>query len=360
MTILSTDNSTPSLSSSSLGADEVLTAVRYITEISEAQDAKLLDIIATLAAQAKERDQSIIAVQSKLDLQQDIMEDIYLEQRQLISAVTSLLKRNTQYTSPSPSVIFGTPEPVTPASNLERSLSAFSVPELPSYQATPTPAFHPSSYRSTTPVAHANLRTAIADDRWKAPKCYIKAQRGSQLRRQGAFYDTPDWSTMTAISDSVPHSGIPLPSPPVTPEIREVSSAAGNARADVHIPVEVNQEIDAAANAMETVVRNEGDRASVTSSRSSCKRCRDPDEQEARKTANRMDISNIVHTVLNGSPPSISFSFCSTGSGSARGGGSDRNGPPKRRRMSRYIVDSDAVSDTKRLIRRSSRRAMPR
>lgn len=358
MAFLSTDSSTPSLSSSSLDADEVLTAVRYITE---AQDAKFLNIISTLAAQAekaKERDQSIIAVQSKLDSQQDIMEDIRSEQQQLISAVTSLLKRNTQYASPSPSVIFGTPEPVTPASNLERSLSTFSVPKLPSYQATPTPAFHPSSHRSTTPVAHANLRTAIADDRWKAPKCYIKAQRGSQLRRQGAFYDTPNWSTMTAISDSVPNSGTPLPSPPVTPEIQEVSSAAGDSRADVHTPVEVNEELDAAADAMKT--RNEGDRASVTSPRSSCKRCRDPDEQEARKTANRMDISSIVHTALKGSSPSISFSFCSTGSGSVRGGGSDRDGPPKRRRVSRDIVDSDAVSDTKRLIRRSSRRVMPR
>jgi hypothetical protein len=50
--------------------DEVLTGVRYIKETSVAQDAKLLDIISILATQAeqiKERDQSIIIMQSKLE-----------------------------------------------------------------------------------------------------------------------------------------------------------------------------------------------------------------------------------------------------------------------------------------------------
>jgi hypothetical protein len=51
--------------------DEVLAGVRYIMEISvAAQDAKILDIISILTTQAekiKERDQSIIAMQSKLE-----------------------------------------------------------------------------------------------------------------------------------------------------------------------------------------------------------------------------------------------------------------------------------------------------
>ncbi|KAG1886788.1 hypothetical protein F4604DRAFT_1951374 [Suillus subluteus] len=304
-------------------------------------------------------------MQSKLDAQQAIMEEIRSEQRQLISAVASFMESNAQDASAvlTPPVILGTPEPVTPAVNPERSPSAISVPELPSSQATPTPAFHPSSYHNSIPVAHASLRTATADDRWRAPKRYIKTQRGGQLRRQGAFYGTPDWSTMTAISGGVPDCGVPPPSPPAGPQIQEeVISTAGNSHADVHTLVEVTQEIDAAADAVKAAVRNEGNRASDASSmgRNSCKRCRDPDEQEARKTANRMNISSIVHTTPDGSSPSISFSFCSTGPGPDRSGGSDCDGPPKRRRVSQDVIDFDAVSDTKRPIRRSSRRAIPR
>lgn len=361
--LLSTNSPAPSLSSSSPGMDEVLTGVRYIMEISvAAQDTKLLDIISILTTQAEkieERDQSIIIMQSKLDSQQAIMEEIRSEQRQLMSAVASFLENNAQHASAvlPPPVISRTPEPMTPAGNPERSPIAISVPELPSSQATPTPAFHPSSYRNSIPVARASLRTATIDDRWRAPKCYVKTQRGGQLRRHGAFYGTPDWSTMTAISGGVPDSGAPPPSPPTSPQIQEVISTAGNSRADsdVHIPVEVTQEIDVASDAVKAAVSNEGDRVSDASSLNSCKRCRDPDEQEARKAANRMDISSIVHTTPDGSSPSIS-SFCSTGPG----GGSDRDGPPKRRRVSQDIVDSVAVSDTKRLIRRSSRRAIPR
>ncbi|KAG1778771.1 hypothetical protein EV702DRAFT_1091844 [Suillus placidus] len=364
----STDSSAPTLSSLSPNMDEVLTGVRYIMDNSVAQDAKLLDIISLLATQAeqiKERDQSIVIMQSKLDSQQAIMEEIRSEQRQLISAVASFMESNAQHTQDasavlSPPVILETPEPATPAANPERSPSAISVPELPSFQATPTPNFHPSLYRNSIPVAHAKLRAATADNRWRAPKHYIKTQQGGQLRRQGAFYGTPDWSTMTAISGGVPDSGAP-PSPPASPQIQEeVISTAGNSRADVHTPVEVTQETDAAADAVKVAVSNEGDRASFTSSRNSCKRCRDPDEQEARrKTANRMDISSIVHTAPDGSSPSLLFSFCSTGPDPARGSGSDCDGPPKRRRVSQGIIDSDAVS-TKHPIRRSSRRAIPR
>lgn len=347
--------------------DEVLTGVRYIMEISVAQDAKLLDIISTLATQAeqiKERDQSIVIMQSKLDSQQAIMEEIRSEQRQLISAVASLLESNAQHTQDAsavlfPPVILETPEPVTPAANPERSPSAISVPQLPSFQATPTPIFHPSSYRNSIPVAHSKLRTAAADNRWRAPKHYIKTQQGGQLRRQGAFYGTPDWSTMTAISGGIPDSGAP-PSPPASPQIEEVISTVGNSRADVHTSVEVTQETDAAVDAVKAAVSNESDRASFASSRDSCKRCRDPDEQEARKTANRMDISSIVHTAPDGSSPSVLFSFCSTGPDPARGSGSDSDGPPKRRRVSQGIIDSDAVPDTKHPIRRSPRRAVPR
>jgi hypothetical protein len=354
-----------------------------------------------------------------------------------------------------------TPEPVTPAVNPERSPSAFSVPKLPSTQSTPTPACLPSSYRSSIPVAYANLRAATADNRWKAPQHYINTQRGGQLRRQGAFYGTPDWSTMTeissavpdsgaplpsppasppieevistvgnsrggqlrrqgafyvtpdcstmtaissavpdsgaplpsppasppieevistvgnsrggqlrrqgafygtpdcstmtAISSAVPDSGAPLPSPPASPLIEEVISTVGNSRADVHTPVKVTQETDAAADAVEATISNKGDKVSDASSRNSCKRCRDPDEQEARKTANRMNISSIVHTAPDESSPSGLFSFC-TGPSPARGDSSNRDDPPKRRRTSRDIVESDVVSDAKRPVRRSSRR----
>ncbi|KAG1819061.1 uncharacterized protein BJ212DRAFT_70774 [Suillus subaureus] len=365
--LLSTDSSAPSLSSLSPDMDEVLTGVRYIMEISvAAQDTKLLDIISILTTQAekiKERDQSIIIMQSKLDLQQTIMEEIRSEQRQLMSAVASCLESNAQHAQHasatlSPPIMLEMPEPVTPARNPERLPITISVPELPSSQATPTPAFHPSLYRNSIPVAHANLRTATTDDRWRAPKRYIKTQRGGQLRRQGAFYGTPDWSTMSELSGGVSDSGAPPSSPPASRQVQEEAiSAAGNSRADVHTLVEVTQEINTAADTVKATVSNEGDRAS---SRNSCKRCRDPDEQEARRTANRMDISSIVHTTPDGSSPSVSFSFCSTGPSPARGGGSDRDGPPKRRRVSQDIVDSDLVSDTKRLIRRSPRRAIPR
>ncbi|KAG2103390.1 uncharacterized protein F5147DRAFT_762285 [Suillus discolor] len=334
---LPTDPSAPSLSSLSPDMDGVLTGVRDIMDISLAQEAKLLDILLMLSAQGEkteERDQLINTMQSKLDAQRAIIEEIRSEQQQLASSLASFLEshaKDAKDTSavPSSPIILETPGPVTPAANPERSSSVFSVPGLPSYQTTPIRAFHPSSYRSNISIAHAN---STDDDQWKAP---IRTQRGSRLRRHGAFYGTPN------------------PSPPASPQIQEDISTAMNSPADVHTPME---ETDTAADAVKAAVSNEGDRAS---SRKSCKRCRDSDEQDGR-TANRMDISSIVHTAPDGSSPSVSFSFCSTGHSSARGGGSARDGPSKRRRVSQDTVDSDAVSDTKRPIRRSLRHAMPR
>ncbi|KAG1814179.1 hypothetical protein EV424DRAFT_1541476 [Suillus variegatus] len=342
---LSTDTSSPSLSSLSPDMEGVLTGVRDIMELSVAQDAKLLDILLMMSAQGEkteERDQSITMMQSKLDAQQAIIEDIRSEQQQLISSLASFLESHAQDAEdtsavPSSPIMLETPEPVTPAANLERSPSVFSMPGLPSYQTTPTRAFHPSSYRSSIPIAHTNLKTSTDDDQWKAP---IRIQRASPLRRHGAFYGTPN------------------PSPPASPQIQEeFISTARNSPASVHTPMEVTQETDTAADAVKAAASNEGDRAS---SRKSSKRFRDSDEQDARTTANRMDISSIVHTAPDGSSPSVSFSFCSTGHGPARGGGSPRDGPSKRRRVSQDIVDSDAVSDTRRPIRRSLRHAMPR
>ncbi|KAG1848792.1 hypothetical protein C8R48DRAFT_677175 [Suillus tomentosus] len=296
----------------------VLTGVRDIMELSVAQDAKLLDILLMMSAQGEkteERDESITMMQSKLDAQQAIIEDIRSEQQQLISSLASFLESHEQDAEDTPAVpsspiILETQEPVTPAANRKRSPSVFSMPGLPSYQTTPTRAFHPSSYRT------------------------------SPLRRHGAFYGTP------------------IPSPPASPQIQEEDiSTARNSPASVHTPMEVTQETDTAADAVKAAASNEGDRAS---SRKSSKRFRDSDEQDARMTANRMDISSIVHTAPDGSSPSVSFSFCSTGHGPARGGGSSRDGPSKRRRVSQDIVDSDAVSDTKRPMRKSLRHAMPR
>ncbi|KAG2743271.1 hypothetical protein P692DRAFT_20821645 [Suillus brevipes Sb2] len=327
--------------------DEVLTGLRDIMGTSSPLGNKLPVILSILVKQAKEiekRDQSIIIIQSKLDSQQAIMEQILSEQRQLISAVASLSKRNAQHASAalSPPVILETPEPKTPAAKAERSPSAFSVPELPSSQKTPTPACLPS-HRNSIPVAHADLRAATADDQWNAPQHYMNTQRGGQLRRQGAFYRDPDWGTMTAISSAVPDSGAPPPSSPASLQTKEevtstagksrsgapspsspaslqtkegVTSTAGKSRADVRAPVEVEQETDAAVDAVKAAVSNKGDRASDDSSPNTCKRCRDPDEQEARKAANRMNISSIVHTAPDA--------------------------PSKRRRIFRDIVESDA------------------
>ncbi|KAG2109502.1 hypothetical protein DEU56DRAFT_258610 [Suillus clintonianus] len=362
--LVSTDSSAPSLSSLAPDITDVLTGVRYIMETSVAQDAKLLDIISILttqAAQIKERDQSIMIMQTKLDSQQAIIEEIRSEQRRRTSAVASFLESNAQPAQEpsvllSPPVVRETPEPVTPASNPEKLRSAIAVPKLPTFQATPTPTFDTSS--DTILGAHANVKTATAGDPWKAPKHYIKTQRGGQLRRQGAFYGTPDWSTMTAVSGGIPDTGAPPPSPPASPVIQEeVVPAAGNSRADVHERVEAAQEADAAAEAMKATASNDGGRTSDASSRISCKRCRDPGEQEARKTFNPMDLSRMVHAAPDWSSPSL-FS-CSTGPSPARGDDSNPDGPPKRRRLSQDIVGSDAVSDTKRPTRKSPRRVIP-
>lgn len=67
---LSTDTSSPSLSSLSPDMEGVLTGVRDIMELSVAQDAKLLDILLMMSAQGEkteERDQSITMMQSKLE-----------------------------------------------------------------------------------------------------------------------------------------------------------------------------------------------------------------------------------------------------------------------------------------------------
>lgn len=331
--LLSTNSSAPSSPSSLHHMDEVLTGLRDIMETSNPPGNMLPVILSILVKQAKEiekRDQSILIMQSKLDSQQAIMEQVLSEQRQLISAVASFSKRNAQHASAalSPPVILETPEPKTPAANAERSPSAFSVPELPSSQKTPTPACLPSS-RNSIPVAHADLRAATANDQWKAPQHYMNTQRGGQLRRQGAFYRTPDWSTMTAISSAVPESGAPPPSSPASLQTQEeVTSTVGKSRADVRMPVEVEQETDAAVDAVKATVSNKGGRASDASSPNSCKRCRDPDEQEARKAAHRMNISSIVHTAPDA--------------------------PSKRRRIFRDIVESDAVSEVKHPVHRNS------
>lgn len=360
---LSTDSSAPSLLSSSHRMNELLTGLQRIIETSNPQGEKLLFILSILVMQTKQikkRDQAIIVLRSQLDSQQAIMEQIRSEQQLLKSAVTSFFESNAQRASAAlpPPVILETPEPKTPAANPERPPSAPSVPELPSSQTTPTPASLPS-YRNSIPVAHADLRAATADNRWKTPQHYMKTQRGGQLRRQGAFYGTPDWSTMTAISSAVPGSGARPPSPPASPQTQEVvvtsESTAGKSRADVRAPVEVEQETDAAVDAVKAAVSSKGDRASDASSRNSCKRCRDPDEQEARKAANRMNISSIVHTAPDKSSPSGLLPFC-TGPSPARGDVSNRDDPSKRRRVSRDIVESDAVSDVKRPVRRSPRR----
>ncbi|KIK40816.1 hypothetical protein CY34DRAFT_13454 [Suillus luteus UH-Slu-Lm8-n1] len=465
--LLSTDNSAPSSSSSPCDVDEVLTGLRHIKETSDSQDKRLLSNLVMQAEEVKQRDQSIISMQSKLDSQQAIMEQIRSEQQQLMSAVASFSESNAQNVSAElfPPVILETPEPKTPAANPERSPSVFSVPKLLPLQKTPTPTFFPS-YRNSIPVAHANLRVATADNRWKAPQHYMETQQGSQLRRQGAFYGTPDWGTMTVISSAVPDappsspaspqtqdevtstagksradvrmlvevkhdlraaaadnqwkapqhymetqqggqlrrqgafygtpdwgtmtvisSAVPYapPSPPASPQTQdEVASTAGKSRADVRMLVEVEHDLRAAAadnrwkapqHYMETQqggqlrrqgafygtpdwgtmtvissavpdappssdvralmeVEQEADAAvdgvKAASSRNSCKRCRDPDEQDARKAANRMNISTIIHTAPDA--------------------------PSKRRRVSRDIVESDAVSDVKRPVRRSPRR----
>jgi hypothetical protein len=136
---------------------------------------------------------------------------------------------------------------------------------------------------------------------------------------------------MTAISSAVPNSGAPPPSSPASLQTQEeVTSTAGKSRADVRAPVKVEQETDeAAVDAVKAAVSTKGDRVFDASSRhgNSCKRCRDPDEQEACKAANRMNISSIVHTAPDA--------------------------PSKRRRVSRDIVESDAVSEVMCPVRRS-------
>ncbi|KAG1742982.1 hypothetical protein EDD22DRAFT_300060 [Suillus occidentalis] len=205
------------------------------------------------------------------------------------------------------SAVPDTPPPSSPASSHTQE------------EVTSTTGKSRADVRALVEVEHG-LKAAAADNRWKAPQHYMNIQQGGQLRRQGAFYGTPDWGTMTVISSAVPYAPPPSPASPHTQE--EVTSTAGKSRADVRALVEVEQETDAAVDSLKAAVSNKGDMASDASSSNSCKRCRDPDEQEARKAANRMNISSIVHTAPDA--------------------------PSKRRRVSRDIV--------KRPVRRSPRR----
>jgi len=93
---------------------------------------------------------------------------------------------------------------------------------------------------------------------------------------------------------------------------------------------------------------------SDASHRSSSKRCREPDEQEARKSPNPMDISSIVNGVLDeGSPPLLSPSseHCPV-----QDDGSNSGGHAKRRRLSTDVVEFPASPERKRPTRRSPHR----
>ncbi|KAG1740491.1 uncharacterized protein EDB91DRAFT_1248375 [Suillus paluster] len=356
--LVSTDSPAP-LSSLSPDMAQVLTGVRYIMEMNITQDTKLLDIIAILGAQAsqlRERDQSIMIMQSKLDSQQAIMEEIRSEQRQLTAAVACFLHRGQDVSvTLSPPASRETPEPVTPTATPETFPSAISVPELLASQPTPTDA-----RSDIIAAADTNLRTITVDDPWRAPEHYVKTQRGGELRRQGAFYGTPDWNSMTVAAGGVPDSGMPPFSPPASPKVQEeIIPAAGNTRADVRKTREAGQETEAAVIVLKAALSDDEESASNSSLRSSCKRCRDPKEQEARRTSNPMDIYRIVHDASHGSSPSSLFSPSFPGPSPTQDDPS-RGGPAKRRRLSQDIVESDAVFNTKRPTRRSPRRVTPK
>ncbi|KAG0706590.1 hypothetical protein DFH29DRAFT_900301 [Suillus ampliporus] len=349
--LVSTDSPSPSLSSSSPDMTQVLTGIQYIMEMSVTQDTKLLDIVSILSAQLAqimERDQSIIIMQSKLDLQRAIIDDIRSEQRQLTSVLKSFLESHAQHAQD----VSGTLPPGVAAGvtgSPGGSLPNVIPPELLASQTTSKP----TSDTPSDAAAHVNSRTITIDDPWKAPEYYTKTQRGGELRRQGAFYGTPDWHAMTVVSGGAPDSRASPPSPPATPKVQEeIIPAAGNACADVHKTLEAGQETEAAPS-------DDEDSTSDASLRSSCKRCRDLDEGEAHNTSNPMDISRIVHDAPDWSCPSL-FSTSSPGLSPSRVD-SNRDGPAKRRRLSQDIVGSDAVSDTKRLpTRRLPRRVTPK
>ncbi|OAX40410.1 hypothetical protein K503DRAFT_864666 [Rhizopogon vinicolor AM-OR11-026] len=347
MTSLVSTDSFAILSSMPHDMIQVLTGVRHIMETSLAQDSKLLDIISILATQAeqiKERDHSIMIMQSKIDSQQAIIEEIRSEQRLLTAAVASFSQSHAQdardaSATLSPPDIRETPEPVSHAATPEKS------------QSTPKLVTNAPSDTTTDGVVHVKTTTAT-DDTWRIPECYAKTQRGGELRRQGAFYDTPDWHAMTVAAGDEPDSGVlPLSPPENSITHEEIIHTLESARADVNRKLEARQKKDTAAIPSMAAASDDGDRASDTSPRSSAKRCREPDEQEVKRSPNPMDISSIIHDAPDGgSPPFLPDSSSSSGHCHVQDDGS------KRRRLSTDIVESTVIPEKKRPTRKSPRR----
>ncbi|OJA16582.1 hypothetical protein AZE42_03850 [Rhizopogon vesiculosus] len=346
MTSLVATDSSAILSSMPHDMIQVLTGVRHIMETSLAQDNKLLDIISILATQAeqiKERDHSIMIMQSKIDSQQAIIEEIRSEQRLLTAAVASFSQSHAQdardaSVTLSPPDIRETPEPVSNAATPEKS------------PLTPKLVSNAPSDTTTDGVAHVKATTT--DDTWLIPECYAKTQRGGELRRHGAFYDTPDWHAMTVAAGDEPDSGVlPLSPPENSITHEEITRALENARTDVNRKLEARRKKDAAVIPSKAAASDDGDRASDTSPRSSAKRCREPDEQGVKRSPNPMDISSIIHDAPDGGSPSLlPDSSSSSGHCHVQDDGS------KRRRLSTDIVESTVIPEKKRPTRKSPRR----
>jgi hypothetical protein len=300
-----------------------------------------------------------------LSSQQAIIEEIRLEQRVLTAAVASFSQSQTQdprddSVTLSPPNIRETLQSVTYATTPERSGTS-STTLVPKRPASRWPPKHVSSAPSNThSVAQASSSTTTGDT-WKIPECYAKTQRGGGLRRHGAFYDTPDWHAMTVAAGGVPDSGAPALSPPVKHRTQgEIITALRNARAEVNRKLEARQKkTGAAASSEKAAMRDDGDAApdsaSDASPRSSSKRSREPDEQEAKKTSNPMDISSIVHDAPDGDSP-LTLSPSSSGHYPVPDDAPNGDGPTKRRRLSTGVVESPPVPERIRPTRRSSRR----
>ena len=199
------------------------------------------------------------------------------------------------------------------------------------------------------PIARANLKNSTTpDDTWVMPDCYAKTQRGGVLRRQGAFYATPDWDSMTTASGGVPDSGAP-PSPPAIQE--DMFFTLKKVRADVHKKLEAKEKMNAVTTPTKDEASDHEDAFSDTSPSSSPKRRREPDEPE--KTPNPMDIPSIAHDALSSAPL---LSPSSSGPYLIPDDGSNCDGPAKRRRLSEDLGESPTAPEKKRPTRRSPRR----
>lgn len=271
--------------------------------------------------------------------QQAIIEEIRSEQRFLVSTVAALPKcqehASDEPVTLSPSDIRETPEPVTHnAATSEKSGTSPTVLllEQPASKQTTKHTSNALSYTADA-VAHVKSGTTTTNDTWRIPESYAKTQRGTRLRRHGAFYGTPDWHAMTVASGGVPDSGAPPPAPrtrSTTPE--GIILALGKARADVKRNLEARKKKDVATVPAEAEASENEDTASESdaSPRSSCKRCREPDEEEAKRSPNPMNISTIVNCALDGSAPLLSPS--SPGHCSVQDDGFNSDGHAKRRR----------------------------